>query len=108
MKIDFEHKQSAHCENGVTTNLLHHIGVEQISEPLAFGIGAGIFYIHIPFMMINNGPALAFRSMPGSIFKKTCNSLGIPVVRETFNSREKAQRVLDSCLEKGQPVGCQV
>ena len=108
MKLDFEHIQSAHCENGVTTNLLKHIGVNQISEPLAFGIGSGLFYIYIPFLMINNGPAIAFRNMPGLIFKRTCNALGVPVIRKTFGSKEKAQRYLDECLEKGQPVGCQV
>lgn len=108
MKIDFQHIQSAHCENGVTTNLLKHIGVHQITEPLAFGIGSGIFYIHIPFIKINNGPAIAFRSMPGLIFKRTCKSLGVPVVRKTFRSRNNAELFLEECLNASQPVGCQV
>lgn len=38
----FIHFQHAHCESGVTTNLLRHYGIE-ISEPMAFGIGAGLF-----------------------------------------------------------------
>jgi hypothetical protein len=108
MEIDFKHIQAAHCENGVTTNLLKHMGVDQITEPLAFGIGSGMFFIYLPFLKINNGPAFAFRSMPGNIFKKTCNSLGIPVTREKFNSVEKAQKFLDDCIQKGQPAGCQV
>lgn len=108
MKIDFQHIQSAHCENGVTTNLLRHIGINQITEPLAFGIGSGLFYIYIPFLKINNGPAIAFRTMPGLIFKRTCNSLDIPVVRKKFSSPEKARKFLDECLEANQPAGCQV
>ena len=108
MKIDFKHIQSAHCENGVTTNLLRHNGLTQMTEPLAFGIGSGIFYIYIPFLKINGGPAIAFRSMPGKIFKQTCNSLGIDIVRKTFNSREKASQFLDDCLKANQPAGCQV
>ncbi|TAH42621.1 MAG: DUF4872 domain-containing protein [Bacteroidetes bacterium] len=108
MKIDFEHVQAAHCENGVTKNLLRFNGVDQITEPLAFGIGSGLFFIYIPLLKINNGPAFAFRTMPGNIFKRTCKSLGIPVVRKKFSSREKAEKFLEERLAEGKPVGCQV
>lgn len=108
MKIDYQHIQAAHCENGVTTNLLQHAGIHQITEPLAFGIGSGIFYIHIPFMKINNGPAISFRTMPGYIFDRTCKALGVTVVRKKFSSKEKAQQFLDASLAANQPVGCQV
>src|SRR6478752_2152223 len=108
MKLNFEHLQSAHCENGVTTNLLRHVGVNGISEPLAFGIGSGLFFIYIPLLKINNGPAFAFRTMPGLIFKRTCKSLGIPVIRKKFSSPTSAQKYLDDCINAGQPVGCQV
>ena len=89
MKHEFKHLQAAHCENGVTVNLLRMAGVDKITEPLAFGIGSGLFYIYIPLLKINKGPAIAFRTMPGLIFKRTCKSLGIPVVRKKFNSKER-------------------
>ncbi|MEO6490536.1 MAG: BtrH N-terminal domain-containing protein, partial [Ferruginibacter sp.] len=108
MKKEFKHLQAAHCENGVTTNLLKGIGVNKITEPLSFGIGSGLFFVHIPFLKINKGPAIAFRTMPGLIFKRTCNSLNIPVLRKKFSSKESAKKFLDDCLESGQPVGCQV
>jgi hypothetical protein len=108
MKINFEHIQSAHCENGVTSNLLKYAGVNNITEPLAFGIGSGLFFIYIPLLKVNNGPAISFRTMPGLIFKRTCNALDIPVVRKTFSSPEKAERFLNECIKAGQPVGCQV
>ncbi len=108
MKIEFEHLQAAHCENGVTTNLLRSIGINKITEPLSFGIGSGIFFIQIPFLKINNGPAIAFRTMPGLIFKRTCNRLGVPVIRKKFNSKEQAEKFLEECLQQGHPVGCQV
>src|ERR1700710_2932216 len=108
MKIDFEHRQSAHCESGVTSSLLRESSLNKITEPLAFGIGAGLFFCYIPLIKINNGPAIAFRTFPGLIFKRTCNALGIPVVRKKFSSKEKAQKVLDECLKSGRPVGCQV
>ena len=92
MKLDFEHIQAAHCENGVTTSLLRHNGVKKITEPLAFGIGSGLFFIYIPLLKINNGPAIAFRTLPGLIFKRTCKSLGIPVIRKKFSScKEEAK-----------------
>ncbi|WP_317898294.1 BtrH N-terminal domain-containing protein [Aurantibacillus circumpalustris] len=107
MQNEFKHLQAAHCENGVTTNLLKNIGVT-ITEPLAFGIGSGLFYIYIPFLKINNGPAIAFRTMPGNIFKRTCKSLGIPVVRKKFSSEKDAEKFLMECVAAKQPVGCQV
>src|SRR5476651_132672 len=108
MKIEFEHHQSAHCESGVTSNLLRQASGGKITEPLAFGIGAGIFFAYVPFITINNGPAIAFRTMPGRIFKRTCKALGIPVVRKKFGSKEKAEAFLQDRLAEGQPVGCQV
>ncbi len=108
MKVDFEHRQAAHCESGVTRNLLSKISGHKITEPLAFGIGAGLFYVHIPFLKINNGPAIAFRTLPGDIFRRTCKSLGIPVIRKKFSSKEQAESFLQQCLAAGIPVGCQV
>ena len=108
MKIDFEHRQAAHCESGVTSNLLWNASGGKITEPLAFGIGAGLFFAYIPIIKINNGPAIAFRTMPGHIFNRTCKSLNIPVARKKFSSKEKAQTFLDECLDNGHAVGCQV
>ena len=108
MKHEFQHLQAAHCENGVTSNLLKTIGVDKITEPHTFGIGSGLFFVYVPFLKINKGPAIAFRTMPGLIFKRTCNSLNIPVVRKKFSSKESADLFLQKCLQSGQPVGCQV
>ena len=108
MRLNFDHLQSAHCENGVTRSLLNNIGVHQITEPLAFGIGSGLFYVYIPLLKINNGPVIAFRPMPGLIFKRTCKALGIAVVRKKFNSKQEAESFLNECLTAGHPVGCQV
>ena len=108
MKLDFEHHQSAHCESGVTSSLLRESSLNKITEPLAFGIGAGLFFVYIPLIKINTGPAIAFRTFPGLIFKRTCNALGIPVARKKFSSKEQAEVYLKKCLEEGHPVGCQV
>ena len=49
---NFTHIQTAHCENGVTVGLLNKQGLEFMNEPLALGIGSGLFYIHIPLLKI--------------------------------------------------------
>lgn len=105
---DFKHIQTAHCENGVTVNLLRHQGLDFLTEPLAFGIGAGLFYIHIPFLEVNCGPAISFRSMPGAIFKNTCKALDVKVERKKFRSPESAELFLDQKIDEGVLVGCQV
>ncbi|MDB5122899.1 MAG: hypothetical protein JWP94_1028 [Mucilaginibacter sp.] len=108
MKIDFQHVQSAHCESGVTSSLLRKNSGNKITEPLAFGIGAGLFFVYVPLIKINNGPAIAFRTFPGLIFKRTCEALGIPVIRKKFSSKEQAEAFLVERLNEGTPVGCQV
>lgn len=109
MKKEFKHLQAAHCENGATTSLLKYHGLDFMTEPLAFGMGSGIFYIHIPFLMVNNGPAISYRSMPGWIFSRTCKSLGVKVVRKKFGTNETAAKAfLDKKINEGVPVGCQV
>ncbi|CAG4994862.1 hypothetical protein DYBT9275_01484 [Dyadobacter sp. CECT 9275] len=104
----FQHVQAAHCENGVTTALLRHQGLEFMTEPLAFGMGSGLFYIQIPFLTVNNGPAISFRTMPGAIFKRTCKSLGVDITHKKFSSEDSARKFLDQKAEQKIPVGCQV
>ena len=105
---NFSHRQTAHCENGVTVGLLNKQGLKFMNEPLAFGLGSGLFYIHIPFLKVNGGPAISFRSMPGSIFKKTCKALNVNIQRKKFRSALVAEKFLDDRLDAGDIVGCQV
>ncbi len=109
MKIDFEHVQSAHCECGVTSNLINHAfkGSEyRISEALAFGIGQGIFFGYLPFIKVNELPLTTFRCPVGKIFKGVTRSLGIKVKWEKFYNVARAMDALDRELDKGHPVGC--
>jgi Domain of unknown function (DUF4872)/Butirosin biosynthesis protein H, N-terminal len=105
----FKHIQTAHCENGAITGLLRYHGLDFITEPLAFGMGSGIFYMHLPFVTVANGPFITYRSMPGWIFSRTCKALDVKVVRKKFgNNVAEAQFFLDNKLKDGDPVGCQV
>ncbi len=107
MKIDFTHNQSAHCENGVVSNLLKHNG-HDISEPMVFGIGSGLFFVYIPFLKVNYAPAISFRPMPGFIFKRFSKRLKMKVKRYKFRDKKKAQLALDAELKNNNPVGLQV
>lgn len=108
LEQNFNHIQAAHCENGVTTSLLRSYGLDFLTEPLAFGIGSGLFYVHIPFLTVSNGPAVSFRTMPGAIFSRTCKALGVTIQKKKFSSEAQAQKYVDDLLAKGIPVGCQV
>lgn len=107
MKIDFAHHQSAHCENGVASNLLKHQGIS-ISEPMIFGIGAGIFFVYLPFLKVNHAPVVSFRPMPGLIFKRVVKKLGISLKRKKFRSKQKAEQALIENLNNNIPTGLQV
>ncbi len=104
MKIDFQHKQSAHCENGVTSNLLRHYGYD-LSEPLVYGIGSGLFFAYMPFVKVNSIPVTSFRPFPGIIFKRVTQQLGISIEKKKFKDPRKAMTELDQVIEKGTPAG---
>lgn len=107
MKIEFKHQQSAHCENGVISNLMRHHGFN-ISEPLAFGIGSGLFFCYVPFVKVNHAPAVTYRALPGVIFKRFAKRVGIKIKREKFKDPKLAKARLDENLNNNNPVGLQV
>lgn len=106
IKIDFQHQQSAHCENGVTANLLRHKNIN-ISEALAFGIGGGLFFGYFPFIKLNYIPLTSFRHVPGKVFNTVTRRLGVRVQRQRFKDPQQAMQVLDRLLEQNIPVGVQ-
>ena len=106
LKIKFKHHQSAHCESGVVSNLFRHYGIE-ISEAMAFGIGAGLFFAYLPFVRINALPLITFRSVPGRILKRVTKCIGASAVTRTFSNPQKAMAALDNLLDQGIPVGVQ-
>jgi len=105
MVINFEHRRAAHCETGVTSNLLHFYGY-QLSESMIFGIGEGLTFIYIPFVPYKgNALKFAFRSFPGSIFARTMKKLGVKIGMKRFVNKEEAMSEMDKLLAEGIPVG---
>lgn len=106
MEIDFKHRQSAHCESGVTANLISHYGAE-MSEAMAFGIGAGLFFAYLPFIKLNNLPLTTYRCISGGIFNRTMKELGVGIETRNFRDPQQSMKVLDETLARGIPVGLQ-
>lgn len=105
VKLEFEHKQAAHCENGVVSNLLKFYGVK-LSEPMVFGIGSGLFFSHMPFLKVGGIPVTSFRPLPGIIFKRISKRLGIKFEKHKYRRRPaEAMKALDTNLEKSIPTG---
>jgi len=103
--IDFKHRQAAHCENGVTSNLLNHVNIN-LSEPMVFGIGSGLFFSYMPFLKLNNLPVVSFRPWPGRIFKRITKRLGLKVQQNKFKDKAESMKALDRNLQQGIPTGC--
>ncbi|MDX2442363.1 MAG: BtrH N-terminal domain-containing protein [Bacteroidales bacterium] len=104
-ELNFEHKQYAHCENGVVSNLLNFYGI-QLSEPMIFGIGSGLFFSHMPFLKIDGIPVTSFRPLPGIIFSRISKRLGVKFEKRRFRSNpEAAMQALNKNIDKDIPTG---
>ena len=106
--INYQHRQAGHCESGATSNLLKFWG-QDVSEPMAFGIGNGLYFSYIPFLKIQFAPMISFRNLPNTVFRRSMAYLGIDAtVIKKFKDPKEAMDALDRNLERGIPTGCQV
>ena len=105
--VPFQHRQSAHCESGVASALATHHG-RSLSEPMAFGIGSGIFFAHLPFVKVMGLPLTTFRSFPGTILTKVFRRTGIRLTKQKFRNEDRAVETLDALIARGIPAGVQL
>lgn len=106
IEIPFDHQQSAHCESGAISALLRHGGLP-MSEPMAFGIAAGMTFAYLPFVKFGGLPLFAYRMPPGRVIGGLTRRLGIRMHSETFKSPAAGMRALDHHLATGRVVGLQ-
>jgi len=104
MTKEFSHRHSAHCETGTVSALLRNNGLD-LSEPMVFGIGGGVFFVHLPFLKLGGIQLTGYRGLPGSIIKHSCRNLGIKVRTMRFRSPEEGMAELDRRLALGEAVG---
>ncbi|MDR3252566.1 MAG: BtrH N-terminal domain-containing protein, partial [Tannerella sp.] len=105
MEINFEHRTAAHCENGVTANILRYYGYD-CSEPLVFGLSASLYFVHLPFIRLSGFPVTSIRPLPGMIFTRATQALGFKIQKKLFFIKRRAEEELDRLLDAGIPTGC--
>jgi hypothetical protein len=104
--IDFEHRNAAHCETGLVSNLMNFYGF-QLSEPMVFGISAGYFFVYMPLFKGDRGvPLVGFRTFPGTIINNAFTKLQVKINTKRFSNKQKdkAMQELDELLAEGVPV----
>lgn len=102
----FCHRQAAHCESGAAANLLTHHGLA-LSEPMAFGLAAGIAFAFLPFLSLQGMPLIAYRRPPRGIIGGLQKALGVRFRCETFRTPAAGTARLDALLDAGRVVGLQ-
>lgn len=102
----FQHRHAAHCESGVTANLMTHHGVP-MSEAMAFGLASALSFAYLPFVKLTGFPLIAYRMPPKFILKGVTGALGTRFHFETFREPAAGMRRLDELLGQGKVVGLQ-
>jgi len=72
---------------------------------MVLGLGAGLFFSHMPFIKLHGMAVTSFRPLPGQIFSRVTKSLGIKVKRRWFLNKNGAMDALDALLAQGIPAG---
>ena len=68
---EFQHRQAAHCESGVTSALITHAGLS-LSEPMAFGLASALAFAYIPIVKLAGMPLISYRMWPGADRSSPC------------------------------------
>jgi hypothetical protein len=106
LKAPFVHRHSGHCESGTVAALLRNHGLD-LSEPMVFGIGGGLFFLYMPFLKMGGIPLISYRDAPRAILKNICKRLGVRMHYERFRDADEGMAALDRRLAQGVPVGLQ-
>lgn len=102
--LPFIHKPHDHCESGAVSNLFNFYGLK-LSEPMVFGLGAGLYFAHVSFIKVMDAPVISYRYLPGTVFKNAAKLLNIEVEMKSFQSKAKAEDFLDQKIDARFPVG---
>lgn len=105
-QLQFEHRQTAHCESGAISALLRHSGLP-LSEPMAFGLSGALTFAYIPLLKMGGMPMIAYRMPPGHIIRGLTRALKIPMHFQRFRDKATGMAALDQHLQAGRPVGLQ-
>ena len=97
---NYPNPRRKHCETGTFLNMLDYYGY-QISEPMAFGIGSGIFFLYSPFLRMRGVTLPMLRIKPACIVKNFAERMHIGYHGTKYGCKEnKAMHDLDELVEK--------
>jgi len=105
-KRPFPHRHSGHCESGAIGALLRDRCLD-LSEPLWFGIGGGLFFLHTRLIKVGGLALTTYRVAPLAIVRNATRRLGISMRYERFRDPEVAGERLETLLAQGMSVGLQ-
>lgn len=102
---NYPNPRRKHCETGTFLNMLEYYGY-QISEPMAFGIGSGIYFLYSPFLRMRGVTLPMLRIKPACIVKNFAERMHIGYHGMRYGCKvNKSMRDLDELVEKKIPVG---
>ena len=106
---NYPNERRMHCETGVLANMLEYYGY-QVSEPMAFGIGGGMYFLYFPKLRTSDAtgtfPLVVLRTKPTEILRKYTQRMHIGYHEQTFGKDVfKAERALDELVAKNIPAG---
>lgn len=106
---NYPNKRRMHCETGVLVNMMEYNGYH-ISEPMAFGIGSGMYFLYFPKLRTSDAtgtfPLVVLRTKPTCIIRNYTKRMHIGYHEQTFGKDAfKAERALDELIAKNIPVG---
>lgn len=103
MIINITPFKGQHCETTATGTLLKHIGIE-LSEPMLFGIGEGLGFIHWK-MKTMEYPFLGGRIKTDLLTQNIAHHLQLELIVKETSSKQKAWDGVKQLIDDGQPVG---
>jgi hypothetical protein len=95
-----------HCETTTLGVLLYHVGVE-LSEPMMFGLGAGLGFIYWDAKSMDF-PFIGGRTRPILVSRGVTDRLGLTLRTEETGAAAKAWRTVADEIAAGRPVGLQL
>lgn len=105
---NYPNQRRMHCETGVLVNMLQYHGLE-ISEPMAFGIGGGLYFMYFSWFKVEDFVLLVLRTKPATILRHFSSRMHLDYHEVSFgNDKAKAQKALDDLIDQGVPVGLTV
>lgn len=98
IRLPFEHHPGVHCGSTAVADALRAAGVEA-SEPMAFGLGAGLGFYALAAPALTPSHLVIGRS--AALERTACESLGVPCVERTADGAATAWSGVREAVDRG-------